>query len=260
MTSERSARESLISGSSEGEDDQECREKDLENTSSTGDNESGNRFPDSMGSILDPVESIKGERRKRKHSSSSSTASDKLAASAGQDDDLSSLKPKRKRLDKMKQKLSYLSQSESDNAEGREESVDFEACKQTTDDTVLSAKNSLRQERSHSESENEEESQPTNETSIEKESVDFEDGKQKTDILSSANGSLANEENLSSDDETCLLAKDILKEPKRSLVDDIKHAEETPLKSQSFRKFDDEEESIVDSDDAISTETDDRGK
>ena len=260
LTSERSARESLISGSSEGEDDQECREKDLENTSSTGDNESGNRFPDSMGGILDPVESIKGERRKRKHSSSSSTASDKLAASAGQDDDLSSLKPKRKRLDKMKQKLSYLSQSESDNVEGREESVDFEACKQTTDDTVLSAKNSLRQERSDSESENEEESQPTNERSIEKESVDFEDGMQKTDILSSANGSLANEENLSSDDETCLLAKDILKEPKRSLVDDIKHAEETPLKSQSFRKFDDEEESIVDSDDAISTETDDRGK
>ncbi|XP_015753974.1 PREDICTED: uncharacterized protein LOC107333657 isoform X2 [Acropora digitifera] len=263
LTSERSARESLISGSSEGEDDQDCREKDLENTSSTGDNESGNRFPDSMGSILDPVESIKGERRKRKHSSSSSTASDKLAASAGQDDDLSSLKPKRKRLDKMKQKREgqskYLSQSESDNAEGREESVDFEACKQTTDDTVLSAKNSLRQERSHSESENEEESQPTNERSIEKESVDIEDGKQKTDILSSANGSLANEENLSSDDETCLLAKDILK-PKRSLVDDIKLAEETPLKSQSFRKFDDEEESIVDSDDAISTETDDRGK
>ena len=260
LTSERSARESLISGSSEGEDDQECREKDLENTSSTGDNESGNRFPDSMGSILDPVESIKGERRKRKHSSSSSTASDKLAASASQADDLSSLKPKRKRLDKMKQKLSYLSQSESDNAEGREESVDFEACKQTTDDTVLSLKNSLRQERSHSESENEEESQPTNERSIEKESVDFEDGKQKTDILSSANGSLANEENLSSDDETCLLAKDILKEPKRNLVDFMKHAEETPLKSQSFRKFDDEEESIVDSDDAISTETDDRGK
>ena len=264
LTSERSARESLISGSSEGEDDQDCREKDLENTSSTGDNESGNHFPDSMGSILDPVESIKGERRKRKHSSSSSTASDKLAASAGQDDDLSSLKPKRKRLDKMKQKREgrskYRSQSESDNAEGREESVDFEACKQTTDDTVLSAKNSLRQERSHSESENEEESQPTNETSIEKESVDFEDGKQKTDILSSANGSLANEDNLSSDDENCLLAKDILKEPKRNLVDDIKHAEETPLKSQSFRKFDDEEESIVDSDDAISTETDDRGK
>lgn len=261
LTSERNVRESLISGSSEGENDQDCREEDLENTSSTGDNESGNRFPDSMGSILDHVESIKGERRKRKHSSSSSTASDKLAVSAGQDDDLSSLKPKRKRLDKMKQKREgrskYLSQSESNNAEGREESVDFEACKQTTDDTVLSAKNSLREERSHSESENEEESQPTNERSIEKESVDFEDGKQKADILSSANGSLANEENLSCDDETCLLAKDILKEPKRSLVDDIKHAEETPLKSQSFRKFDDEEESIVDSDDAISTETDD---
>ena len=264
LTSERSVRESLISGSSEGEDDQDCGEEDLENTSSTGDNESGNHFPDSMGSILDPVESIKGERRKRKHSSSSSTASDKLAASAGQDDDLSSLKPKRKRLEKMKQKREgrskYLSQSESNNAEGREESVDFEACKQTTDDTVLSAKNSLREERSHSESENEEESQPTNERSIEKESVDFEDGKQKNDILSSANGSLANEENLSSDDETCLLAKDILKEPKRSPVDDIKQAEETPLKSQSFRKFDDEEESIVNSDDAISTETDDPGK
>ena len=264
LPSERNVRERLISGSSEGEGDQDCREEDFENISSTGDNESGNHFPDSMGSILDPIESIKGERRKRKHSSSSSAASDKLAASASQDNDLSSSRPKRKRLDKMKQKhegpSKYLSQSETNNEEEREESVDFEACKQTTDDTVLSAKNSLHEERSHSESENEEESQPTNEKLVEKQSVDFEDGKQKTDILSSANGSLANEENLSSDDETCLLAKDTLKEPKRSQVDEIKHAEETPLKSQSFRKFDDEEESIVDSDDAISTETDDPGK
>lgn len=263
-TSGRNVHGSLSSGSSEGGDDQDCREEDLQNTSSTGDSESGNHFPDRMRNLLNPVESNKSKRRKRQHSSSSSAASDKLAAYESQDDDLSSLKPKRKRLDKMKQEhegpSKYLSQSESNNEEKREENVNFEVCKQTTDDTVLSAKNNHREERSHSESENEEESQPTKEKLIEKESVDFEVGRRKADILSSANGSLANEDNLSSDDETGLLTKDTLKELKQSRVDEIKHAEETPLKSQSSRKFDDGDESIIDSDDARSSETDDPGK